>query len=422
LHYTPPQILRTVLQLFGDLLLTPYYDLTPAEAPLLGYQETAENQRLLARCPTLESFCQPPWLRNPFASFAVLMYGDFMGVPSSRERQEKLVRRELLQTPDGAVVALDWWEEESQMHLIEQSKKVLFCGSTFTGDTFVTVSRETCRYFTSKGWRCVTMVKRGCGLVWPNVQPKGPDGEPVKGWCLSGLDDIELAIDHVAALYPGLPMCGIGFSTGGGQLRNYGNTRGKESKLSATIIVDAAPRWFWALDDIDKRIPLIGKALGMAAMQTFTECGQSAKPKAEGMSNINPNGMIEFVRDWQAPNYGFEHSDAGAVEYMDWCQPPAYTDDTIPTLELMTINDSLATPQMIQKLQAVYKDCKNVITCVTVGGTHMVRWEGWRPSCWICRAGGEFLEAVLKAKQAGPQQATNGKKKTKGGSPAKKRR
>jgi len=423
LHYTPGQFVRTILQFFGDFLLAPYYALTPAEKPLMGYQETPENEKILSRCPALDSFCQTPWLRNPLASFGVLMYGDFMGVPSSKERQEKMIRRELLTTADGGVVSLDWWEEESQMELISKAKKVLLVGSTFTGDAFVTASRETCRYFTNKGWRCVVQVKRGCGLVNPNTQPQKEDGTYPKPWCLSGLEDMELAIDRVAELYPGLPICGLGLSTGGGQLRNYVGAKGKDSKLTACINVDAAPRWFWALDELDRGVPLIGKALGMAAMQTFKECGHTGKPRGESMSNNNPSGMIEFVRDWQAPHYGFEHSDAGVLEYMDWCQPSEYNDDTVPVLEMMTINDTLILPQMIVKLRQKYKTGKNVFTCVTVGGTHMVRWEGWKPSCWVCRAGNEFLESVLRSKQGGPHQATNGKKaKTKGGSPVKKRR
>merc|ERR1719203_606360 len=107
--------------------------------------------------------------------------------------------------------------------------------------------------------------------------------------------------------------------------------------------------------------------------------------------------MIEFVRDFMAPAHGFEHSDKGASEYMQAKQPAAARGIAVPTLEMLTINDSLITKEMIGRLQSLYKESPHVITCMTVEGTHMVRYEGWKPSCWLCRTSSEFLNAVLKS-------------------------
>merc|ERR1712045_860300 len=110
---------------------------------------------------------------------------------------------------------------------------------------------------------------RGCGNVMRNSQP--PAGGPSKPglWCLSGLDDVKLAIDHVARECPGVPICGLGFSTGAGQLRNYVNSTGKSSKLAAAVLTDAAPEWGMAMESLDKRMPFIGQALNMTISDAF---------------------------------------------------------------------------------------------------------------------------------------------------------
>jgi len=286
------------------------------------------------------------------------------------------------------------------MHLISKAEKVLCLGSTLTGDCFVTIARDVCRHFSAKGWRCVNFTKRGCGLTWPNTQPN----QDVAPWCLSNIQDIQLAINHVAKLFPDFPICGIGLSTGAGQLRNYVNLIGEASKLSACVLVDAAPEWEWALNSVDTTLPLIAKSLGGVCKATFQECHRSALPcSGEAFEDLLSGGLMEFVRDYQAPAHGFEHSKAGASEYMRRCQPAPASGCAVPTLELMTINDSLITPEMCERLQDFHKASPHIVTATTVEGTHMIRWEGFRPTCWIARSSAEFLEAALQRKASAAQ-------------------
>merc|ERR1719350_1563839 len=107
--------------------------------------------------------------------------------------------------------------------------------------------------------------------------------------------------------------------------------------------------------------------------------------------------MIEFVRDYMAPAWGHEQSLAGAGEYLEACAPADSSGCKVPTLELVSLNDTLMTPDMARTVQSFYKASPHVVTHLTREGTHIVRWEGWWPRCWVERAAAEFLEGSLVA-------------------------
>jgi len=358
---------------------------------MLGYQNTPQNLEILANCPSLQRFGQTPWAMNGLWAFAALMVGDNLGVDAFQKR----LRRELVEAPDGGIVAMDWYEAEPALGV--KPKGVLLLLSTFTGDALPFCVRTPCQYFAARGWRCVVQVKRGCGMVMPNEQPAGKDNIKPKPWCLSGFDDVQLAVDHVARECPGLPIMGIGFSTGAGQLRNYVNTTGKDCKLSGAVVLDASPKWSDAIPSCDERVPLIAQALNFALQVTQKQCGRELETLSPDISNkVMRGGILDYVLNNLAPAHGFERSVAGAHKYMESCNPATATIDSVPTLELSTINDMIMNADMARGVQGMYKDSPSVITAMTNNGTHMIRWEGWWPQCWVSRVAHEFLESVLQ--------------------------
>jgi len=397
-HGSVADAIRTLLQVIGDIFLIPLYSICPGESPMLGYQPTPENLDILAQCPSLERFKQTPWLRNTYSSFIALMYCDFTKGPSCR----KHVRRETLKAADGGVVALDWWEQDGCAVESKQAKGVLFIGSTFTGESLVACTTTACEYYTKQGWIVVVMVKRGCGLMMPN-EAEVIDGEAAPApWCLSGLADMTMSIDHVARMHPELPIVGLGFSTGGAQLRNYVNTLGKDSKLSAAVLVDAGAEWGTGFDSLDKRCPLISKALVGAAEAAFKTAGHAAEPVADHIKGkVMSGGLMEFAANTMAPAHGYERSVAGAWEYTKSCLPTHASRCAIPVLELLTLQDTILAAEDVLRVHSAFQASPHVVTATTQEGTHMVRWQGWRPECWVSQASCEFLEAALKVLREG---------------------
>lgn len=428
--------MRMIMQLLGDLMLIPLLLLLPSKLNEVRYAPTQQNESILASCPSLWRFRQTPWLRNPFLSFAALMVYDYSGA------DESAVQRELLQTPDGGTIALDWWGGRPPAHGEEdkrQIKNVLFIGSTWSGDALVSCTREVCKHFSARGWLCVVMVKRGCGLTMPNRQQmldsRGLRSAP---WCLSGLEDMSIAIDHVSKACHGLPICGLGFSLGASQLRNYVRQNRSSSKLAAVVIVDAGEDWVECIPSLDHRIPLIAKALRVASDATLDVCGvpkdaqkrsqdaMSAKQRRQPLltmvwnyvkagwtksSSVGPDSwarsdeepageLLQHMRDRLAPAHGFAASTSGAKSYLRSCQPADPAMCGIPALELLTITDLLIDAPQVRNLQKMYTASENIITCVSHSGTHVVRWEGFKSTCWISKASFEFLDSALRVRQS----------------------
>jgi len=396
---------KAILQAIGDMLLIPVYAYMPAEKPILGYQPTPFNKEVVANCPTLLSMKMTPWAQNVYIAFVALLSGDFAFV----SHLKKVVRRELVPTPDGGAVALDWWEEDAKA--ARDAKRILFIGSTFTGDALANVTRTICRHFTARGWRCVVMVKRGCGMEMPNRQPAPEKGaQPAKPWCLMGTEDYKTVLNHVAETNPGIPICGLGLSAGAAQIRGYVSATGKESRLCAAVVVDSSKEW--AIEDTEDRCPLISKALAASCHATYDDCHNPRPPPdpAHAGDGTVPGGLIQFIRDRMGPAHGFERTVEGARAYMRHAQPPSIENACVPVLEMVTMNDMLLTQEAALWVHNLYKVNPKVVTVLTRDGTHMVRWEGWWPQCWISRATEEFLDAVLKASAGKNGHAKEGKR------------
>jgi len=399
--------IRMVIQFLGDLLVVPLFVFLPGELTEVDYRPTPENKRILAACPSIWRFKQAPWFRNGFLSFTALMYYDLVGY------DERMVHREKLKTPDGATIALDWWGVKKPGP--NNKSKVLFVASTWCGDAMNHFSRQVFKHFTAEGWQCVVMVKRGCGLIMTNTQDA-----PVKPWCLNGFEDFQLAVDHVASMCPGVPICGLGPSLGATHLRNYINTVGSKSKLKAAVVVDAGEDYNDAFESLDRRLPLISSVLVMTGKKTLEACGLSTSPwaaiEATGMPRAldrlsqllgsfsvkpghqeEPEGVAhKWLREWLAPAHGFESSNSGVAQYLRKCQPADPAGCKVPTLEILSFNDLLCEPSVIQIQQKFHLASKHIVTCVTQSGTHVIRWNGLTGNCWISQVSCEFLEAALK--------------------------
>jgi len=408
---------RILMQLVGDLALLPLFLLLPGELTEVFYTPTPQNERILASCPSMWRFKQTPWFRNQLVSFAGLMYYDF------RNSDQSVVHRETLRAPDGGTIALDWYG--SSMPGTNGKSKVLFVASTWAGDALVTALLEVCKHFTAEGWQCVVMVKRGCGVTMPNKQFPLEGNTHVAPWCLSGFEDFQLAVDHVVNMCQGVPVCGYGPSLGAGQLRNYCRVTGTQCKLAAAVVVDAGEDWNLTVPSLDRRVPCISAALRMAGNASFDLCGVPQKVGMQpeesasddftllpriyaGLSQIRSfaarlrdpqeleGPLFQWVRDRQAPALGFEASAAGVGQYLRRCQPADPSGCKVPTLEILTFNDFLVDASDIRNLQQMYLASPHIVTCTTRMGTHVVRWTGWRCSCWISPVACDFLESAMR--------------------------
>mmetsp|Transcript_25254 Transcript_25254/g.84306 ORF Transcript_25254/g.84306 Transcript_25254/m.84306 type:complete len:253 (+) Transcript_25254:62-820(+) len=189
------------------------------------------------------------------------------------------------------------------------------------------------------------------------------------------------------------------------------------SKLSAAVLADAAPSWGPAMESLDKRCPLVSTALACAVRSSYEKChrdfSESVNAQKEaaivppGLKECIRGGMVEFVKDHMAPTHGFENSLEGASAYMASCQPPLASNCAVPVLELLTYNDFLMTADHVQVVERFWEVSPHVVTAVTRQGTHVIRWEGLYPRCWMGKVGREFLQAALNVAAQPPSEVVD---------------
>jgi len=223
-------------------------------------------------------------------------------------------------------------------------------------------------------------------------------GQRPEPWCLNGLADVQLAVDHISRSFPGIPICGIGVSLGAAQLRNYVNATSAFSQISACVCVDAPENWEETVWSLDRRQPLISSGLFKLIHRTMVTMCISATSAPQ--DDILHGGTMHIVREYLAPAHGFSASKCGASNYLRYCQPADPAGCCVPVLEMISHNDVLIDNHGVEKIKRLYLASPHIITCVTRWGTHVIRWQGWQFDCWISKAACEFLEAALSLKKS----------------------
>mmetsp|Transcript_10511 Transcript_10511/g.23150 ORF Transcript_10511/g.23150 Transcript_10511/m.23150 type:complete len:511 (-) Transcript_10511:243-1775(-) len=378
-HSSFAGVARTLLQVLGDFVLIPYYALSPAEAPQLGYQATEVNAQIIAQCPCFKSYFCTPWLRNPYAAFAWYTVLELLPL---RSRPEHKINRQRVVMPDGGTVCLDWVEDSMKD---EEVTKVLLIASTWSGDSLTSQARTIAGEFLPAGWRVVTFVKRGAGLRMANPLTSE------KTFSLDIDEDLITCVDIVQARCPAAFIAGAGISKGAVELRAYAARFGAQSKIRAVVNIDAGISWNECIENVDRHLPAIGKVLADSVNAPCLEYRRkNGSEKFGDLSKVQ--SVVDFLRVGMIPSHG---SDQGVESYMH-----QFTIDpvsiAVPCLEVLTHNDMLIPLDCLDGCVNLHKMNRNILNLTTVWGTHAMRFSGWSGKCWLPRATFEFLEAASK--------------------------
>lgn len=190
--------------------------------PHVHYQSTPTNEALVAKLEHLRRPVKPlPFFTN--------RHVETIAAALFRRKLGFTYRRELLPTPDGGVVALDWpWEQvralEAGMVSDDAPLVILFPGLTGgSGDTYV-------QYMIQRLW--------AFGILSVVFNSRGTSDSPVTSpqfYSASFTGDAGLVVDHVSGKFPHATLVGVGWSLGANILVNYLGEQETESKLAAAV-------------------------------------------------------------------------------------------------------------------------------------------------------------------------------------------
>jgi len=384
-HHSCYALVMTALELTGDVVMIPWIALTAGEVPMVKFQKTATNEALVNACSSFKEYCCTPYLRNPYLAFVYLTIMELVPLPAAEVDR---IRRQKLTMPDGGVVCLDWIEDGRKDAEVE---RVLFVASTWTGDALALPIRLLVNRFVAEGWRVVVMTKRGCGLRMPN--PLVTE----RAFHLGIDSDLITAIEVVAERHPGAFIGGAGISKGASELRAYVAAMGKGSRLHAAVALDAASDWNEVIASVDDTLPAISPILAEAALLGPKQYQAAHKTRDVFAKFGVKNSLRDLVKKALAPSQGF--SAEKSELFMHTCNPGDMAGVAVPLLEVLTINDLLIPPKIVEEGMNMHRANPHVINLTTRWGTHALRFQGWRARCWLQQVSCEFLTAAYQQRR-----------------------
>jgi abhydrolase domain-containing protein 1/3 len=144
--------------------------------------------------------------------------------------------REVLKTPDGGQVALDW------ANLGAPKKCILLVLPGLTGsskDNYVTHLMDKA-------------VKRGCTTIAMNYRGIELDLTTPRTYCATNMEDLHLVVNHIHSKYPEHKIFAVGVSLGGIKLGQYLAKTYDDCLISHAMIVSAPMNVFYSCEELEK--------------------------------------------------------------------------------------------------------------------------------------------------------------------------
>ncbi|KAF9188504.1 hypothetical protein BGZ51_000541 [Haplosporangium sp. Z 767] len=136
-------------------------------------------------------------------------------------------QRELLSTPDGGTVSIDWAPSMAEKPIDDTPTLVLLHG--LTGGSFESYIRALVDTMTKDhGYRCVVFNARACANT---------ELTSAQLYCGSWTEDLRMVVKHIRKTLPEAKLMSIGFSLGSNILMNYMGEEGDQCEFMGAVSV-----------------------------------------------------------------------------------------------------------------------------------------------------------------------------------------
>ncbi|KAG0214926.1 hypothetical protein BGX28_001132 [Mortierella sp. GBA30] len=190
---------------------------------------TSENlfDYIKRKCPSLSDpsrgalFKPTLWMTSGHLQTAYAAYVNF--------ENKHLVQyeRELLKTPDGGTISIDWSPSFSVMPADDTPTLVLLHG--LTGGSFESYIRALVETITKDhGYRCVVFNARACANT---------ELTSAQLYCGNWTEDLRMVVKHIRTTLPEAKLMSIGYSLGSNILMNYMGEEGDQCEFLGAVSV-----------------------------------------------------------------------------------------------------------------------------------------------------------------------------------------
>ncbi|XP_071736856.1 embryogenesis-associated protein EMB8-like [Rutidosis leptorrhynchoides] len=340
---------------------------------------------VVSKCTLLHGrYMSTPWLTSPHLQTTFLR---FFGRPPVFN-----YRREIFNTGDGGIVALDWLarydvmeKEEIRNDDVHQdaTTPIVIVIPGLTSDSDSVYIKHLTFYMAKRGWNVVVSNHRGLGGV-----PLTSDFFYNGGWT----NDLRKVVEHIRSQSPGVPLFVVGTSLGANMMVKYLGEDGDD------ILIDGAAAVCCPWD-----LLLCDRFIGRNAVQRFYDraLGAGLKryakkhqdfftrlsdwdgiEKARRVREFDTSGTCRVGKFDTADIYYRESSCVGYVGRIK-----------VPLLCISALDDPVCTEEAL-----IWDECrvnKNVILATTQHGGHLGYFDGLdAKGVWWVRAVDEFLTVL----------------------------
>ncbi|KAK9077068.1 hypothetical protein SSX86_005403 [Deinandra increscens subsp. villosa] len=346
-------------------------------------------QEVVSKCSLLHGrYMSTPWLSSPHLQTTFLR---FFGRPPVFN-----YRREILDTGDGGIVALDWLAQsdvtekedmgDDEVHQ-DANTPVVIVIPGLTSDSDSVYIKHLTFYMAKRGWNVVVSNHRGLGGV-----PLTSDFFYNGGWT----EDLRKVVQHIRSQSPEVPLFVVGTSLGANMMVKYLGEDGDDILIDGAAAV-CCP---WDLLLCDRFIGrnavqrFYDKALG-AGLKRYAKKHQDfftrlsdwdGIEKARRVREFDTSGTCRVGKFDTADIYYRESSCVGYVGRIK-----------VPLLCISALDDPVCTKEAL-----IWDECrvnKNIILATTQHGGHLGYFDGIdAKGVWWVRAVDEFLTVLGSSK------------------------
>mmetsp|Transcript_34725 Transcript_34725/g.77204 ORF Transcript_34725/g.77204 Transcript_34725/m.77204 type:complete len:502 (+) Transcript_34725:44-1549(+) len=182
-----------------------YYNTEIAKAPHIYVGEGLLKERVYPRCTVLQQPYRPtPWALNTHVH-------TILGLVRKASIFGRYTRQ-LIITPDGGTIGLDWWMGCDAARYAPADTPILLVLHGINGGSHEGYCKWVCAAAVKKGWRAVVLNYRGCNGL-PLTAPRG--------YTATMTYDVQRAIVSMKGRFPTAPLFASGYSLGGLILAKY---------------------------------------------------------------------------------------------------------------------------------------------------------------------------------------------------------